>query len=305
MSTSITTITTMNILIEPLHYEFMRRALLACMVIGFTNGLLSAFIVLRRLALLADALSHSLLPGLATAAIFWGLAPLGLFVGAIFAAAFVAMGGLLMARSSRLKDETAIASLYTIAFALGILLLKYSSVHVDLNHFLFGNILGLSDADLWLSYAIGFLSVTLLVAQQRALLLALFEPSVAASQGVPVNFLHYQLIGLMALAMISSLQAVGVVLSLGLLVLPGATLYLLCDSFDGMVWGSAFLGMGGSVAGLFLSYVFNVSSGPAIVLTLGLCFVLAYLFSPKHGIVPRLLRPRHLHDESLARWKKS
>ena len=229
-------------LTEPFHYEFMQRAFLGCVLVGFTNGFLSAFIVLRRLALLADALSHSLLPGLAVGAIFFGLAPLGLFSGAVIAALLVGVGGQLVARTSRLKDETAIGALYTVEFSVGVILLKYARVPVDLNHFLFGNILGISNADLWIIYLVGFLASVCLASQQRGLLLALFEPSVAQSVGVPVARLNYMLITLMILAMIASLQAVGVVLSIGLLVLPAATIYLLSDSYALLMWGGGLLG---------------------------------------------------------------
>lgn len=294
----------MRWLLDPFHFEFMQRALLGCILIGFTNGFLSAFVVLRRMALLADALSHSLLPGLAIGAIFFGLAPLGLFFGALSAAALVALGGQLISGSSRLKEDTSIAALYTIAFALGILLLNYSRVRVDLHHFLFGNILGLTNLDLWISYGISAVTLLVLISQQRALLLTLFDPTVATSQGIPVKRLLYLLMMLMVLAMISSLQAVGVVLSLGLLVLPGATIYLWCDSFDAMAWGGGVLGALGSVIGLLFSYWANIGSGPAIVLVLGVFLVVSYLFSPKYGIVVRLFKPRHLHAESLARWEE-
>lgn len=287
---------------EPFRYEFMQRALLACALIGFTNGFLSAFIVLRRLALLADALSHSLLPGLAVGAILFGLAPLGLFTGATVAALLVGLGGQLVARSSRLKDETAIGALYTVAFSLGIILLRYSKTRVDLNHFLFGNVLGLSDADLWIAYGVGFVTVLSLLACQRGLLLALFEPSVARSVGVPVEKLNALLITLMVLAMIASFQAVGVVLSVGLLVLPAATIYLLCDSLPLMMWGGGVLGAAGACGGLLLSHWADLPSGPAIVLVLGAAFLAAYLLGPRYGVLARLRPPRHLHGESLARW---
>ena len=290
-------------LAEPFHYEFMQRALLACLIVGFTNGFLSAFIVLRQQALLADALSHSLLPGLAVGAIFFGLAPLGLFLGAVVAALFVGVGGQLVARSSRLKDDTAIGALYTVAFALGIFLLKYSRERVDLSHFLFGNVLGVSNSDLWIIYVVGFVSALCLVSLQRPLMLALFEPSVAQSLGVPVARLNYLLITLIILAMIASLQAVGVVLSVGLLVLPAATVYLLSDSYRALSWFGGLLGAAGSVLGLLLSYWTDIPSGPAIVLVLGVCFVAALVFGPRYGVLARFLRPRHLHGESLARWK--
>ena len=290
---------------EPFRYEFMQRALLACVLVGFTNGFLSAFIVLRRLALLADALSHSLLPGLAVGAIFFGLAPLGLFSGAVVAALLVGIGGQLVARSSRLKDETAIGALYTVAFAVGIILLKYSRVPVDLTHFLFGNILGVSNSDLWIIYAVGVLSALSLVSLQRSLMLTLFEPSVAQSLGVPVARLNYLLITLIVLAMIASLQAVGVVLSVGLLVLPAATVYLLSDSYRALSWCGGLLGAGGASVGLLLSYWTDIPSGPAIVLVLGVCFVAALIFGPRYGVLARLRPARHLHGQSLARWQET
>ena len=294
----------MHSLTDPFHYEFMQRALLGCVLVGFTNGFLSAFIVLRRLALLADALSHSLLPGLAVGAIFFGLAPLGLFCGAVVAALLVGVGGQLVARSSRLKDETAVAALYTVAFSLGVILIKYSRVPVDLTHFLFGNILAISNADLWIIYAVGFVSVASLVCFQRGLLLALFEPSVAQSLGVPVARLNYLLTTLIILAMIASLQAVGVVLSVGLLVLPAATVYLLSDSYRALSWYGGLVGAVGACLGLLLSSWTTIPSGPAIVLVLGVGFVAALIFGPRYGVIARLRPARHLHGQSLARWQK-
>jgi ABC-type Mn2+/Zn2+ transport system permease subunit len=294
----------MTWLLEPFQYEFMQRALLACALIGFTNGFIGSFVVLRRLALMADALSHSLLPGLAIAAIVVGLNPGGLLLGGLIAALFVALGGHLIARTSRLKDETAIASLYIIAFGAGIALIKYARVKVSLDHFLFGNILGLSNADLWTSYGASALVLLCLVCLQRPLLLALFEPSVAKTQGVPVDRLLVLLVILIVLTMVSSLQAIGVLLSLGLMVLPAATVYLLSDSYTMMSWGSGALGLGGAFLGLMLSYWTNIPSGPAIVMVLGSLFLAACLFSPKYGALSRRLPKRHLHEESLQRWEK-
>jgi ABC-type Mn2+/Zn2+ transport system permease subunit len=144
----------------------------------------------------------------------------------------------------------------------------------------------------------------LLVAFQRPLLLTIFEASVAKTQGVPVGMLLGMLILLIVLAMVSSLQAVGVLLSLGLLILPAATIYLLSDSFDVMLWGGAALGTFGAVVGLLVSFWANIPSGPAIVLILGILFLLAYLFSPRYGIISRHFKRRHLHEESLERWEK-
>jgi len=292
----------MSWLTEPFHYEFMQRALLACALIGFTNGFLGAFVVLRRLALVADALSHSLLPGLAIAVIFVGLNPGALLAGGLIAAILVVLGGHLIARSSRVKDETAIGALYIIALSIGVAILQYARVKVSLDHFLFGNILGVADADLWISYAVSIVVLLSLILLHRPLLLAMFEPSVAGTQGIRVGWLLAVLIVLMVLTMVSSLQAVGVLLSLGLMILPAATIYLISDSYSAMSWGGGVLGMAGAVLGLYISYWANIPSGPAIVIVLGVVFLAAYLFSPKYGIVTTRLRKRHLHDESLKRW---
>ncbi|MDD5198265.1 MAG: metal ABC transporter permease [Terrimicrobiaceae bacterium] len=293
----------MDWLLDPFRHEFMQRAFFGCAIIGFTNGCLSTFIVLRRLALMADALAHSLLPGLAVAILLFGLAPVGLFFGAMIAAMIVAIGTQLIARSSRIKEDTSLGLLFACAFSLGLVLLSLSPVRVELHHYLFGNILGLSDADLWVIHAISFLVLPTLVALERPLLLTVFEPSIAASQGIRVNALNYLLMGALVLSMISSLQAVGVVLALGMLVAPAATVYLFSDSFSVLFWGGGLLGMSGSCLGLAVSYWLNLPSGACIVLLLGLIFLVALLLSPKYGVLPRLFRRRHFHEQSLERWK--
>lgn len=288
---------------EPLSYAFMQRALLSCALIGFTNGFLGTFIILRRQALLADALSHSLLPGLAVAAMLVGLSPGGLLLGGLVAALLVALGGQIMARNSRLKDETAVASLYIIAFALGIVLIRFAKVKVDLTHFLFGNILGVGNGDLWIAYGTSALTLTVLIVLQRPLLLTLFDATVARASGIRVGWLESLLLVLTVLGLVASLQAVGVLLSLGLLILPAATAYLMTDSFPRMLWGGALLGLLSAVGGLFLSFHTNIASGPCIVLLLALLFGAAFLLSPRHGLLPSLLRGRHFHEESLRRWE--
>ncbi len=291
-------------LTEPFRHEFMQRALFGCALIGFINGALSAFIVLRRLALMADAIAHSLLPGLAISLILFGLAPGSLLVGALIAALMVAAGVEVISGSSRIKEDTALGLLFACAFALGLVLLHYAPSQVQVSHYLFGNILGLSDADLWILYGISLLVLPVLAAFQRPLLLMLFEPSIAASQGVRIRLFNALLIGILVLSMVSSLKAVGVILALGMLIAPAATIYLLCDSFAAMFWGGAALGCLGSCTGLLLSYWLGLPSGACIVLVLGLLFLAAYLGSPRYGILSRLRRRRHLHDESLARWKR-
>ena len=287
----------MNWLLEPFRHEFMQRALFGCALIGFTNGALSGFIVLRRLALMADAMAHSLLPGVAVALLLFGLAPGSLFFGALVAALLVGLGVQVISGSSRIKEDTSLGLLFACAFSLGLILLSFSPAQVNISHYLFGNILGLADSDLWSIYLISLIVLPLLVLFQRPLLLLMFQPAIAATQGIWVKSLGYLLMALLVLAMIASLQAVGVILALGMLIAPAATVYLCSDSFTAMFWGGGLIGMFGSCAGLFVSYWLNLPSGACIVLTLGLIFFLAYLFSPKYGVLPRLFRRhRHFHE---------
>lgn len=292
----------MDWLSEPLGNVFMQRSLIACAIIGFTNGFIGAFVVLRRLALMADSLSHSLWPGLAVGLLLFGLAPAGLFASALVAGLIVALGAQLLARGSRIKEDTALAILYTWAFSIGVILLKYVTVRISVVHYLFGNILGVSNADLWTSYCISLVVIPLLIALQRPLLLTLFDPNVAASQGVRVTLLNTVLMICLVLTLVASLQAIGVILLLGLLIAPAATMYLLTDSYSLLLWGGGVLGAVVSCIGLYLSYWLDLPSGACINLVLGFVFLIAYLVSPRYGLLPRLIRRRHFHAESLARW---
>lgn len=286
--------------------EFMRRALVGGALIGFTNGFLGAFIILRRMSLMADALSHSMLPGLAIGLmVCGGLNAAGLFIGGILAALFVALGAMLLARGSRLKEDTSLAILYTFAFSVGAVLLQYTPTKVDLKHYLFGNILGLGNADLWIAYGVALIVVPGLLLAQRPLALTLFDPAVARSQGVRVGALQLGLVAASVLTMISSAQAVGVILMLGLLIAPGATMYLLTDNFARMMWGGAVIGCLGATSGLLLSYRYDgLPSGAAVVMVLFCVFLLTFALSPRYGLMRRLRKKRHFHEESLQRWEE-
>jgi manganese transport system permease protein len=294
----------MSFFTELTAHEFMRRALVGGAIIGFTNGFLGAFIVLRRMSLMADALSHSMLPGLAIGLMVAGLSAGSLFIGGFVAALFVAIGASLLTRVSRLKEDTSLAILYTFAFSVGAVLLQYTPTPVDLKHYLFGNILGLGNADLWISYGVALVVIPGLLLLQRPMLLTLFDPAVARSQGVRVGALQLVLVIASVLTMISSAQSIGVILMLGLLVTPASTMYLLTDNLPRMMWGGGVLGCIGAVTGLVLSHQFDeLPSGAAIVIVLVVMFMVAFLFSPRYGLLARLRKSGHFHEESLKRWK--
>jgi manganese/iron transport system permease protein/iron/zinc/copper transport system permease protein len=166
-------------------------------------------------------------------------------------------------------------------------LLPRLGVRQELEHWLFGDINAVSNADLWTVFGIGVLTLILANLFMRPLLVALFEPNVAAAQGVPVRFVQYLLFALMVLSLVASLQAVGCVLSVGLLVTPAATISLFTDRTAALFWGGGVLGAIGAVIAVLISVPLKLTSGPAIVMVLGLLFLLAWLFSPKYGVLLR------------------
>ena len=265
---------------------FYQRALAAALLIGFANGFFSGFVVLRRNALSVSALSHTMLPGITLGILMTGvLTQASAFLGALFAALMVGLGSVAVARGNRIAQGTALAVIYTSAFAAGVAVLPRLDTRQELEHWLFGDITAVGNADLWVAFAIG--SVTLLTANllMRPLLLTLFEPNVAAAQGVPVRTMQYLLFALLVLSLVASLQAVGCVLSVGMLVAPAATVSLLTDKTNALFWGGGAVGALGAAAGVLLSAWLGLAPGPVIVMLLGLLFLAAWIFSPRYGAI--------------------
>ena len=282
----------MDWLTEPLQHEHMQRAIVICALAGFANGYLSAFVVLRKSALQVGSLSHSLLPGIGVGILVFGLNQASAFFGALVAAMIVGLGSLVVSRSSRLGQETALAILYTTAFAGGVLLLEFAPVNVDIDHYLFGNILFPTDADLLTVFWVSAIALTVMTAMRRPVIMMLFEPEAAKALGLPIRAMNYMLFGLLILVLISTLQAVGCLLALGLLVTPAATIYMLTDRAEMLFWGGGFVGAGGALAALFISHYLHFSPGASIILTLGALFALAWLFGPRHGVLARRMKSR-------------
>jgi len=265
---------------------FYQRALAAAAFIGFTNGFFSGIVILRRNALSVSALSHTMLPGIALGIFITGaLSQWNAFLGALFAALLVGLGSVAVSRGNRVEQGTALAVLYTAAFAGGIALLPKLDTRQELEHWLFGDIIAVGNNDLWIAFGIGAVILFLTNLLMRPILLTLFEPNVAAAQGVHVRFIQYLVFALLVLALVSSLQAVGCVLSVGLLVTPAATVSLFTDKTSALFWGGGVLGCVGSVGAVLASGSLGISPGPAIVIVLGGLFVLAYLLSPKYGLL--------------------
>jgi ABC-type Mn2+/Zn2+ transport system permease subunit len=272
--------------VDLLSNPFYQRALAAALLIGFANGFFSGFVVLRRNALSVSALSHTMLPGITLGIVMTGvLTQASAFLGALFAALMVGLGSVAVARGNRVAQGTALAVIYTSAFAAGVAVLPRLDTRQELEHWLFGDITAVGNADLWVAFAIG--SVTLLTANllMRPLLLTLFEPNVAAAQGVPVRTMQYLLFALLVLSLVASLQAVGCVLSVGMLVAPAATVSLLTDKTNALFWGGGAVGALGAAAGVLLSAWLGLAPGPVIVMLLGLLFLAAWIFSPRYGAI--------------------
>lgn len=276
-------------MLAPFQDPFFQRAFLAALLIGFTNGFFSGFVILRRTALSVSALSHTMLPGIALGILITGtLTQANAFVGALAAALVVGLGSVVVSRNSRIAQGTALAILYTTAFALGVAVLPLLSTATELEEWLFGDIMSIGNSDLWIAFGIACVILLSSNIFFRPLLLTLFESNVAAAQGVPVRSMNYLFFGLLILALVASLQAVGCVLSVGLLVAPAATISLLTNRTDLLFWGGGLLGALGSTAALLLAWHTGLAAGPSIVLVLGILFLSAFILSPKYGLISRL-----------------
>lgn len=277
----------MNEFIQFLHEPLAQRSLWACGVIGFSNGFVSALVVLRRSSLQIGTLSCALLPGIALAILIFGLFQLSILLGAVMAGLMVGLGSLFVSRTSRMDHDTALSVLHTTAFALGYIILIGLGLQQKVDDWLFGSIMSMGNADLWIAYCIGAIAVLSITALQRPLLIALFDPRAAATMGIPTRALNYGIFALIILVLVSSLQAVGAFLTLGLLVAPAATMYLLTDRAAWLFWGGGLIGGLGAIAAFFLSFPLGWHLGATIIVVLGTLFLLAYIFSPRYGLLRR------------------
>ena len=296
----------MSWLAEMLHHDFVRRALLGGALAGFLCGYVGGWVVLRRMALTTEALSHAMFPGLAVAAALVGLSPLGMLAGGVLAALLVAGGAEFITRSSRQKPDAALGTLYTSAYAVGLTVLAASGTRAHIEHWLFGDIFALGNQDLWQLWTVALVVVPLLVAQERPLALAVVGEDVARSMGIRVTALRFLVVACVVFAALASFHAGGVVPVVALLVAPAATMRLLTDRLGVTLWGGAALGTAGALGGVLLSYALNdVSGGACIALVLGSVFLATFVFAPQYGILARRRRDDHLLcEESFQRWHR-
>src|SRR5690606_24974969 len=273
-------------LIEPISFAFMQRGLAAGVLAGIACAVLSAFVVWRGMAFVGDAMAHTILPGVVIAF----LRGANLFVGALIAAILTALGIGWFSRDREVREDTAIGVMFSGFFALGILLLSRVRSYQDLTHILFGDILGVSSADLWIIAGVTVLVIAAVVLFYKELLVTSFDPGHAVAIGLSPELVRYGLLILLALTVVAAIQAVGVVMVIALLVTPAATASLLARQLPRIMLLGAVFAVISAVVGLYASYYANVASGAAIVLTLTVLFLLAFLFAPRRGLVWRAVR---------------
>ncbi len=269
-------------LIDPLTYSFMQRGFLAAIMVGVLCAVIGCYVVLRGMAFLGDAMAHAILPGVAIAYLLKG----NLLVGALIAAVVVALGISLFSKNGTIKEDTAIGIFFAAALSLGVALISgIRSYAVDLSHILFGNVLGVSTTDLWMTGILSMVVIAAIIIFYKPFMVISFDPILAATLRMPANLLRSLLLILIALTVVVSMQTVGVGLVAAMLVTPGATAYLLTRRLSRMLFISALIGGLASITGLYLSFYLNIASGAAIVLCATLMFIVAYVFAPEKGII--------------------
>jgi manganese/iron transport system permease protein len=262
-------------LLQPLSYAFMQRGLAAAVMVGILCAVMGTYVVLRGMAFLGDAMAHAILPGIAIAYLFHG----NLLLGAVVAAMVVALGIGFFSRNGNLKEDTSIGILFAAALSLGVALISTIQTYaVDLSHILFGNVLGVSATDLWLTGLLGAGILLLVVFLYKPFMVISFDPVLAATLRLPAELLRNVMLLLLALTVVVSLQTVGVGLSAAMLVTPAATAYLITRRLAPMMVVSALIGAFSSMIGLYVSYYLNIVSGSAIVLTATLIFLVAFIW---------------------------
>lgn len=269
-------------------YDFLQKALVTSVMVGIICGVIGCFIILRGMSLMGDAISHAVLPGVAISY----LLGINFFIGAVATGLLTALGIGFVSQNSRIKNDTAIGILFTSAFALGIILISFLRSSSDLYHILFGNVLAVRPSDMWMTLAIGLIVLGAIFLFYKELLVTSFDPTMAAAYGLSTRLIHYLLMTMLTLVTVASLQTVGIILVVAMLITPAATAYLLTNRLSRMIFLSAGLGTISSVVGLYFSFTYNLSSGASIVLVATASFALVFIFSPRHGLLRKWKLPK-------------
>lgn len=269
-----------------LQYEFLQKALFTSVMVGIICGVIGCFIVLRGMALIGDAISHAVLPGVAISYMLG----INFFYGAVVTGMLTAIGIGYINQNSRIKNDSAIGIVFSAAFALGVILITKANSSIDLNRILFGNVLSVRSSDMWMTLIIGAIVLLTVIFFYKELLVSTFDPTFAASYGLPNKLIHYVIMILLTMVTVASLQTVGIILVVAMLITPASTAYLLTNRLWMMILLAACFGALSSIIGLYFSFVYNLSSGAAIVLVSTAFFIVSFFFSPKQGLLWKSIR---------------
>lgn len=267
-------------------YAFLQKAFITSIMVGIICGVIGSFIILRGMALMGDAISHAVLPGVAISYMLG----INYFYGAVFTGILTAFGIGAITQNSRIKSDSSIGLVFSAFFALGVILISKAKSATDLTQILFGNVLAVRTSDMWLTLIIGSIVILAVVLFYKELLVSSFDETMAAAYGLNVRFIHYAIMFLLTLVTVASLQTVGVILVVSMLITPASTAYLLTNRLSVMVVLASFFGALSAVIGLYFSFEYNMPSGPVIALATTALFLLAFLFSPKQGIIFRKIQ---------------
>jgi manganese/iron transport system permease protein len=267
----------------PLAYPFMQRALAVSLIVAAVCAVLSCYLVLKGWSLMGDAISHAVLPGIVLAYVINIPLAIGAFVAGLACALFTGY----LKENSRVKEDTVMGIVFSGMFGLGLVIFTKVETDQHLLHILFGNVLGVTFRDVVETAIIAGGTLAIVLVKRRDLLLYCFDPNHARSIGLPVQVLHYGLLVLLSLTIVASLKAVGIILVIAMLIAPGATAYLLTDSFERMIAIAFGVATISAALGTIVSFHIDGATGACIVLIQAAFFLLAFLFAPKRGLLMR------------------
>lgn len=270
-----------ELLLEPLAYDYMVKAIILSACVGGVCAFLSAYLMLKGWSLIGDALSHAVVPGVAIAY------ALGLpyAIGAFFSGILAALAILWIKSITKLREDAIIGFIFTSFFALGLFIISLNPTSVNVQEIIFGNILGIADEDVWQVGIVMLISFIFLLIYHKDLLLVFFDEVHAKSIGLSPRLYQVLFFSLLSACVVAALQTVGAILVIAMVITPGATAYQLTDKFRSLLWISGFLGVTTSGLGAYISYYLDGATGGVIVTLQTLLFILAFLFSPKYGLL--------------------
>jgi len=262
----------MDIVLQPFQFPFMNNAFLMMAILSVPTSLLSCYLVLKGWSLMGDAISHAVLPGVVLAY----LINIPLIIGAFCAGMVCALATGFLSENSRVKQDTVMGIVFSGMFGFGIVLYTKITTDVHLDHILFGNMLGVGPDQLWTSGLIAAFVGVVMIAKRADFMLHAFDPIQAQAVGLRVGWLHYGMLALISLTIVATLSAVGIILSIGLLIAPGAIAYLMTKRFDRMLMIAVLVTLGSGVLGVYISFFIDSAPAPTVVLILTAIFILAF-----------------------------